>query len=60
MYYLNVHIEIISSLILLLSAGLTVDYAAHVSLEFTRCKGTKNGLLKNFIVHLLQKSNLIF
>ncbi|XP_012258315.2 patched domain-containing protein 3-like [Athalia rosae] len=42
MYYLGLTIEISSSIMVLLCAGLAVDYAAHVGLEFTRMKGTKN------------------
>lgn len=44
MHYLGLTIEISSSIMVLLCAGLAVDYAAHVGLEFTRTEGTKNGL----------------
>lgn len=44
MYFFNIHIEMISSLFLLLSSGLTVDYAMHIGLEFTHCQGTRNGV----------------
>lgn len=43
MYYLGLTIEISSSIMILLCAGLSVDYAAHVGLEFTRLTGTKDG-----------------
>ncbi|XP_024940827.1 NPC intracellular cholesterol transporter 1 isoform X2 [Cephus cinctus] len=42
MYYLGLTIEISSSIMVLLCAGLAVDYAAHVGLEFTRATGTRN------------------
>ncbi|XP_046427563.1 patched domain-containing protein 3-like isoform X1 [Neodiprion fabricii] len=42
MYYLGLTIEISSSIMVLLCAGLAVDYAAHIGMEFTRMKGTKN------------------
>ncbi|XP_034935423.1 NPC intracellular cholesterol transporter 1-like [Chelonus insularis] len=42
MHYLGLTIEISTSIIILLCAGLSVDYAAHVGLEFTLLKGTKN------------------
>ncbi|XP_043256919.1 patched domain-containing protein 3-like [Colletes gigas] len=42
MYFLNLTIEISSSIMILLCGGLAVDYAAHVGLEFTRTKGSKN------------------
>ena len=45
MYYLGLTIEISSSIIILICAGLAVDYAAHIGLEFTRSTGTKNGIL---------------
>lgn len=41
MYFLNLTIEMSSSIMILLCAGLAVDYAAHVGLEFTRTKGNK-------------------
>lgn len=44
MHYLGLTIEISSSIMILLCAGLAVDYAAHVGLEFTRAEGTKNGI----------------
>ncbi|XP_066595690.1 patched domain-containing protein 3-like isoform X2 [Prorops nasuta] len=42
MHFLGLTIEISSSIIVLLCAGLSVDYAAHIGLEFTRAQGTKN------------------
>ncbi|KAK0090682.1 hypothetical protein PV325_008019 [Microctonus aethiopoides] len=41
MYYFGLTIEISTSIIILLCAGLAVDYAAHVGLEFTRTTGDK-------------------
>lgn len=43
MYFLGLTIEIASSIMIMLCAGLAVDYAAHVGLEFTRAEGSKNG-----------------
>lgn len=45
MYFLNLTVEISSSITTLLCAGLAVDYAAHIGLEFIRVKGSKNGKL---------------
>ncbi|XP_068082189.1 patched domain-containing protein 3 [Anabrus simplex] len=45
MYWLNLTIEISTSLMVLLCAGLAVDYAAHIGHEFTRLQGSKNGKL---------------
>ena len=42
MYFLNLTVEISSSITTLLCAGLAVDYAAHIGLEFIRVKGSKN------------------
>ncbi|KOC68201.1 Patched domain-containing protein 3, partial [Habropoda laboriosa] len=42
MYFLNLTIEMSSSIMILLCAGLAVDYAAHMGLEFLRTKGSKN------------------
>ncbi|XP_076391692.1 patched domain-containing protein 3 isoform X1 [Megachile rotundata] len=42
MYFLNLTVEISSSIIILLCAGLAVDYATHIGLEFIRVKGSKN------------------
>nr|XP_033341116.1 patched domain-containing protein 3-like isoform X1 [Megalopta genalis] len=41
MYFLNLTIEMSSSIMILLCAGLAVDYAAHIGLEFIRTKGSK-------------------
>ncbi|CAL7946435.1 unnamed protein product [Xylocopa violacea] len=41
MYFLNLTIEMSSSIMILLCAGLAVDYAAHMGLEFIRTKGSK-------------------
>ncbi|GLH15770.1 NPC intracellular cholesterol transporter 1 homolog 1b [Gryllus bimaculatus] len=41
MYWLGLTIEISTSIMVLLCAGLAVDYAAHVGHEFTRLQGTK-------------------
>lgn len=41
MYFLNLTIEMSSSIMILLCAGLAVDYAAHMGLEFIRAKGSK-------------------
>lgn len=41
MYFLNLTIEMSSSIMILLCAGLAVDYAAHMGLEFIRSKGNK-------------------
>lgn len=43
MYYFGLTIEISTSIIILLCAGLAVDYAAHIGLEFTRTTGDKEG-----------------
>ncbi|XP_049805215.1 patched domain-containing protein 3-like [Schistocerca nitens] len=42
MYWSGLTIEISSSLMILLCAGLTVDYAAHVGHEYVHAKGTRN------------------
>jgi predicted RND superfamily exporter protein len=44
MYWLGLTIEISTSIIILLCAGLAVDYAAHIGNEFTRLQGTKDGI----------------
>ena len=44
MYWLGLTIEISTSIIILLCAGLAVDYAAHIGNEFTRLRGTKDGI----------------
>ena len=41
MYFLNLTIEMSASIMILLCAGLAVDYAAHIGLEFTRTQGSK-------------------
>ncbi|XP_067211817.1 patched domain-containing protein 3-like isoform X2 [Linepithema humile] len=41
MYFLGLTVEISSSIIILLCAGLAVDYAAHIGLEFIRSSGSK-------------------
>ncbi|XP_076280248.1 patched domain-containing protein 3 isoform X1 [Lasioglossum baleicum] len=41
MYFLNLTVEMSSSIMILLCAGLAVDYAAHIGLEFIRTKGSK-------------------
>lgn len=41
MYFLNLTIEMSSSIMILLCVGLAVDYAAHMGLEFIRAKGSK-------------------
>lgn len=43
MYFLNLTIEMSSSIMILLCVGLAVDYAAHMGLEFIRAKGSKKG-----------------
>ncbi|KAG7199741.1 hypothetical protein KM043_000413 [Ampulex compressa] len=76
MYFLGLTIEISSSIIILLCAGLAVDYAAHVGLEFTRAKGNKeeraietlsvigpavfNGGLSTFLAFVLLGSSKTF
>ncbi|KAL0119259.1 hypothetical protein PUN28_009682 [Cardiocondyla obscurior] len=41
MYFLGLTVEMSTSIIILLCAGLAVDYAAHMGLEFVRSSGTK-------------------
>ncbi|XP_071561671.1 patched domain-containing protein 3 isoform X2 [Temnothorax nylanderi] len=41
MYFLGLTVEISSTIMILLCAGLAVDYAAHVALEFIRSSGNK-------------------
>ncbi|XP_011151061.2 patched domain-containing protein 3 [Harpegnathos saltator] len=41
MYFMDLTIEISSTIMVLLCAGLAVDYAAHIGLEFIRSSGTK-------------------
>ncbi|XP_018402992.1 PREDICTED: patched domain-containing protein 3-like isoform X2 [Cyphomyrmex costatus] len=41
MYFLGLTIEISSTIMILLCAGLAVDYAAHIGLEFIRSSGNK-------------------
>ncbi|XP_072753049.1 patched domain-containing protein 3 isoform X2 [Anoplolepis gracilipes] len=41
MYFLELTVEISSAIIILLCAGLAVDYAAHIGLEFIRLSGSK-------------------
>ncbi|XP_012234648.2 patched domain-containing protein 3 [Linepithema humile] len=41
MYFLGLTVEISSSITILLCAGLAVDYAAHIGLEFIRSSGSK-------------------
>jgi Niemann-Pick C1 protein len=43
MYWLSLTIEISSSIMILLCAGLAVDYSAHIGNEFTRLQGTRDG-----------------
>jgi len=47
MYWLGLTIEISTSIMILLCAGLAVDYAAHIGNEFTRLQGTKDGTLSD-------------
>ncbi|PNF38055.1 hypothetical protein B7P43_G02357 [Cryptotermes secundus] len=42
MYWLDLTIEISSSIMILLCAGLAVDYSAHIGNEFTRLQGTRD------------------
>lgn len=42
MHFLGLIVEISSSIIVLLCAGLAVDYASHIGLEFLRGTGSKN------------------
>ncbi|XP_011861607.1 PREDICTED: patched domain-containing protein 3-like isoform X1 [Vollenhovia emeryi] len=42
MYFLGLTIEMSSTIMILLCAGLAVDYAAHVALEFIRTSGSKH------------------
>ncbi|XP_014480960.1 PREDICTED: patched domain-containing protein 3-like [Dinoponera quadriceps] len=41
MYFMGLTVEISSTIMVLLCAGLAVDYAAHIGLEFIRSSGTK-------------------
>lgn len=41
MYFLGLTVEISSTIMILLCAGLAVDYAAHIGLEFIRSSGSK-------------------
>ncbi|XP_011339858.1 NPC intracellular cholesterol transporter 1 isoform X3 [Ooceraea biroi] len=41
MYFLGITIEISSTIMILLCAGLAVDYAAHIGLEFIRSSGSR-------------------
>nr|XP_012227494.1 PREDICTED: patched domain-containing protein 3-like [Linepithema humile] len=41
MYFLGLTVELTSSIIIMLCAGLSVDYAAHIGLEFIRSSGSK-------------------
>nr|XP_012227308.1 PREDICTED: patched domain-containing protein 3-like [Linepithema humile] len=41
MYFLGLTVEVSSSITILLCAGLAVDYAAHIGLEFIRSSGSK-------------------
>lgn len=43
MYFLGLTVEISSTIMILLCAGLAVDYAAHIGLEFIRSSGSKQG-----------------
>ncbi|XP_012277603.1 patched domain-containing protein 3 [Orussus abietinus] len=42
MYYLGLTVEISSSIIILLCAGLSVDYAAHIALEYINAEGSRD------------------
>jgi hypothetical protein len=48
MYWLGLTIEISTSIMILLCAGLAVDYSAHIGNEFTRLQGTKDGTLSDY------------
>jgi hypothetical protein len=48
MYWLGLTIEISTSIMILLCAGLAVDYSAHIGTEFTRLQGTKDGTLSDY------------
>lgn len=52
MYWMGLTIEISTSLMILLCAGLAVDYAAHIGNEFTRLYGTRDGKIIYFIYNL--------
>ena len=43
MYFLDISIDIVSSLTLILTIGLSVDYSAHVGNTFMTKTGTRNG-----------------
>lgn len=47
MYWLGLTIEISTSIMILLCAGLAVDYSAHIGNEFTRLQGTKDGTVSD-------------
>ena len=49
MYWLGLTIEISTSIMVLLCAGLAVDYSAHIGNEFTRLQGTKDGTVSDCI-----------
>jgi len=43
MYFYGLTIEISSSILVLICAGLSVDYAAHIGYEFYKTSGTGDG-----------------
>lgn len=47
MHFVGLTIEISTGIMILLCAGLAVDYAAHVGLQFIKSKGKKNGKISN-------------
>lgn len=53
MYWLGLTIEISTSIMILLCAGLAVDYSAHIGNEFTRLQGTKDGTLSDYKLRFL-------
>jgi len=63
MYWLGLTIEISTSIMILLCAGLAVDYSAHIGNEFMRLQGTKDGTLSDwdfFIRHISPKVVAVF
>lgn len=49
MYYWGLTIEIASSIIVILAAGLAIDYSAHIGHTFTTVHGSKSSNKRNLI-----------
>ena len=49
-YFGGLTIEIVTSMILIMSVGLALDYSAHIAVAFiTSSKPTRNGAVNNFL-----------